>query len=232
VTTSKKKRSGSGGPTAERSPNETRKLCAPRGKAAMGMVDRPQGAEEPAAACGSALEASEPVVADTSIHQDARGRFSLNDLHRASGGAKRNGPAYFLARAETKALVAEIDQENTGIPAISRQRGRGGGTFVCEDLVYAYAMWINPKFCLRVIRAFRKLTGQSLRQRDSLYSQRLALEAQEAASMERGSIGSNLMHGRRREIPLLREQRAAIERAMEPCLPLFPTADADGVHAR
>ena len=98
------------------------------------------------------------VVADTDIHQDAAGRYSLNDLHRAAGGEERHRPNYFLKNQQTAALIAEI--EKAGIPAIeARQRV---GTFVCKELVYAYAMWISPAFNLKVIRAFDRLQTQGV----------------------------------------------------------------------
>lgn len=92
------------------------------------------------------------TIANTGIHQDAEGRFSLNDLHRASGGEERHRPNQFLRIDTTQALIAEI--ETAQICAVSTKEGRNGGSFACKELVYAYAMWISPKFHLQVIRTF------------------------------------------------------------------------------
>lgn len=90
-------------------------------------------------------------VAGVHIAQDEAGRFCLNDLHRASGAEKRNGPSYWLETQQATELAAEL--ETTGIPVV-RKEGRSGGTFVCKEMVYAYAMWISPRFHLQVIRTF------------------------------------------------------------------------------
>lgn len=54
----------------------------------------------------------------------------------------------------TNLQTQELINENvtTGIPVVTVE-GRNGGTFVCKELVYSYAMWISPKFHLQVIRA-------------------------------------------------------------------------------
>ncbi|EAX8473352.1 KilA-N domain-containing protein [Salmonella enterica] len=99
--------------------------------------------------------ASQIIVSDISIHQDAEGRYSLNDLHKAAGGERRHRPIYWLSSQQTKELIEEI--EKVEIPTfcpLESKRGCKGGTYVCKELVYAYAMWISAAFSLKVIRAY------------------------------------------------------------------------------
>lgn len=99
------------------------------------------------------------IIESTVVRQDSSGRYCLNDLHRASGGAEKHAPAKFFRTDNAEALVREL--ENGHICPVSTSMGRNGGTYVCKELVYAYAMWISPKFHLLVIRTFDALvTGQ------------------------------------------------------------------------
>lgn len=98
------------------------------------------------------------MIADTAIRQDTSGRYCLNDLHKASGGAKRHSPSYFMSNQKTGELIQIL--ETAGNPVVIIE-GRSGGTYVCKELVYAYAMWISPQFHVRVIRTFDAVvTGQ------------------------------------------------------------------------
>lgn len=93
------------------------------------------------------------MVAGTEIHQDQDGRFSLNDFHRAAGGENRHKPSLWTENQQAQELIQEIGK--AGIPALRVVRGgRAPGTYVCKELVYAYAMWISPVFSLNVIRTF------------------------------------------------------------------------------
>lgn len=129
-------------------------------------------------------------IANTTIHQDTDGRYSLNDLHQAAGGEQRHRPKYWLELQQTNDLIDEIlkggfppfknnaeisnaqiraikngDNSNSANsqnykPVISKT-GRYGGTYVCKELVYSYAMWISAAFALKVIRAYDDLvTGK------------------------------------------------------------------------
>lgn len=95
------------------------------------------------------------------------GLYSLNDLHKASGGEVKHKPSNFMQNQETKDLIAEIESENSDDGILSSLKKvafkvvKGGnvnsvkqGTYVCKELVYRYAMWISAKFTLMVIRAF------------------------------------------------------------------------------
>jgi hypothetical protein len=93
------------------------------------------------------------AILGTDIRKDADGRYCLNDLHRASGGNNAHRPSLWVENKQTKELIAEILK--AGIPALSSIKGgRHNGTYVCKELVYAYAMWVSPRFHLTVIRAF------------------------------------------------------------------------------
>ncbi|ELV8552546.1 KilA-N domain-containing protein [Vibrio fluvialis] len=87
------------------------------------------------------------------------GLYSLNDLHRASGGKLTHKPANFARLDTTKELIDEINRCSDLSIAISTNRGgKNQGTWVCKELVYSYAMWISPKFHLNVIRAFDSMS--------------------------------------------------------------------------
>lgn len=90
------------------------------------------------------------------------GLYSLNDLHQAAGGSAKHRPNQFMRLDTTQALMEEIRCADVRIIPAKTVRGRGKpqGTYVCKELVYAYAMWISPSFHLKVIRAFDALQGQ------------------------------------------------------------------------
>ncbi|HFI6048573.1 TPA: KilA-N domain-containing protein, partial [Escherichia coli] len=114
------------------------------------------------------------VIDGIEVRRDAYGRYSLNDLHRAAGGEQKNRPKYWLSNKQTCELIEQLFTEG-GIPPLEQNQpvrvingGNNQGTYVCKELVYAYAMWISPSFHLKVIRTFdmvtsapEKLSGQA-----------------------------------------------------------------------
>ena len=88
-------------------------------------------------------------VANISIRQFGD-LYSLNDLHKASGGQDKHSPRRWLQNKQTSDLIAELEID--GIPSIQKKQGLG--TFVSKELVVHYGMWISPAFSLKVIRAF------------------------------------------------------------------------------
>ena len=98
------------------------------------------------------------TIANTLIAVDKEGRFCLNDLHKAAGAESRHQPAFFFRRPEIQELETELNSAPAQSLPTSTTQGRNGGTYVCKELVYAYAMWISPKFHLEVIRTFDAVT--------------------------------------------------------------------------
>jgi hypothetical protein len=108
------------------------------------------------------------IIAHTQIRRDPVGRYCLNDLHQASGGAKRHQPANWLRTDQAQALVAELQKPSKNEEGLLRYEeaplevvndGFANGTYAVKELVYAYAMWISPRFHLEVIRAYDALVN-------------------------------------------------------------------------
>ena len=101
------------------------------------------------------------TVSGASVSQDAAGRYNLNQLHRASGGEKRHQPSDWLRTDGAKQLISALETD-PGIPGSPVSVVRGGkaqGSFVCRELVLAYATWVSPAFHLAVLRAYDALTA-------------------------------------------------------------------------
>lgn len=98
-------------------------------------------------------------VLSSQIRQDD-GLYSLNDLHQAAGGEKRHQPSDYFSNKQARELIEEIARTSGNSRNAIVQSSRGSGTYACKELVYAYAMWISPKFHLAVIRAFDQLQSQ------------------------------------------------------------------------
>lgn len=82
------------------------------------------------------------------------GLFSLNDLHRASGGELRHRPVEFMRLDLAQGLLCELQKGGDSHLFLKTVKGRNGGTYACRELVIAYAAWISAAFHLRVIRVF------------------------------------------------------------------------------
>lgn len=93
------------------------------------------------------------VIENISVRRDGAGRYCLNDLHKASGSEDRHKPAFWLRNEQAAQLVGELQISNSEPVSVVRG-GIGQGTYVCRELVFAYAMWISPSFHLKVIQTF------------------------------------------------------------------------------
>lgn len=151
------------------------------------------------------------IISSTAVRQDESGRFCLNDLHRAAGGISKHRPGQFMRLDTTKALADEIQCADQRSAFQVVNGGPKRGTYVCKELVYAYAMWVSPAFCLKVIRAYDQLQTNAM----GLYQQLQALIAEEVSTQVRASFGSRLMLERKRAIPDLKKRRERIETELQ-----------------
>ena len=108
--------------------------------------------------------------------------YSLNDLHKASGGEKRHELTNWLKLQQTTELIDELSKPDiTGLKENQQviKVVRGGskrGTYACKELVYAYATWISAKFFLQVIRTFDAVISGSLHSSEALPSAQTTID--------------------------------------------------------
>lgn len=159
------------------------------------------------------------------------GFYSLNDLHKASGGNKKHQASNFMRLEATKGLIDEIERSSdmsNGTNSIAYKVIQGGnsqqqGTFVCRELVYSYAMWISPRFQLMVIRAFDSIANQQQQ-----LSQRLNGLCRDLSSVDAGLTiaGRFLCVGGKQIKPQLQQYIDSTLKQMQPSLELFGGADS------
>lgn len=132
------------------------------------------------------------VIDGVSVRQDNSGRYCLNDLHRAAGGGEKHSPNRWTRTETFDGLVSVLTPDMAFAPTQVIRGGVNPGTYVCKELVYAYAMWISPTFNLKVIRTFEAaVSGQGNTQRsDQVQAGVILLES--AARMLNFSNSSKL----------------------------------------
>lgn len=124
------------------------------------------------------------TILDTSIRQDAEGRYSLNDLHKAAGNDKRHQPANFLRADGVQAFIDVLDStpQNRGVPSLATVNGgRAPGTYAAELVVYRYAAWISAAFEVKVYSVFRDWSRGAV---DRQMQARIAEQERNAARLE------------------------------------------------
>lgn len=109
-----------------------------------------------------------PIVNAHPIRVNEDGMFNLNDLHKASGGDKKNAPNYWKDSKGVQQVIDLYSYPNSGNEQNQvLSSDRQNGTFAIEQLAIKYAMWISPEFevqCIKVLMdyAHGKLTTPPL----------------------------------------------------------------------
>lgn len=82
------------------------------------------------------LSASTLIIGTSSIRQ-IDGLYSLNDLHKASGGEEKHRPTFFLRLEQTQALIAEISRADVHTLKTVIGKGKEQGTYACKVSIHA-----------------------------------------------------------------------------------------------
>ena len=93
-------------------------------------------------------------IMGTEIRQDSDGLYSLNDVHRASGGGEEKRPSKWLANEQPNSIARKIEAK-ARIRALAIKRGGNApGVFACKELVLISATWLDDDFYIDVVCAF------------------------------------------------------------------------------
>lgn len=127
------------------------------------------------------------IVAGAKVRVNKNDLYSLNDLHKAAGAKEKDQPALWLRLDGTKALIDELSNSTQmqDKDIAQSSAGRYGGTHVCKQLVYAYAMWISPKFHIHVIEAYDDLVNGRI--------ESITTQAKTEASRQRARLESRAL---------------------------------------
>lgn len=103
----------------------------------------------------------ELLINNTPITTDKEGRYSLNDLHLSAGNFNNQKPSLFYRSSSFDKVVEVLKAQKRAFEPIVKKTGRYGGTWVCKELVYKYAMWISPEFEVNVIQTFDQISNKT-----------------------------------------------------------------------
>ena len=107
------------------------------------------------------------------VHRNQTGLYSLNDLHKAAGGAEKDRPRDWLRTKDAKEYL-QLQMAKGGIPLVDVNQHltvaagspvTGGGTFVSRRLAYKYASWVSGEFFDALVDGFE---ANQLREMESL----------------------------------------------------------------
>lgn len=140
------------------------------------------------------------------VRVNDRNLINLNDMHQASGSRRAKEPSKFMRMKDTREYIAELNTQNLG--HFQSLRGSKGGTWVCKYIAYKYASWIDKKFEVGVMKTLDAyFSGDLKTEKQWLMQQELQQFAyDEGRSKEKGTIGSKLMLGRKKEKHVLERQ--------------------------
>jgi hypothetical protein len=97
-----------------------------------------------------------------------RGDLMVNATEMAKPFGKGKRPSDFLRLASAKSLIAALIQDRNSdsnyrtsavveSQVLTTKEGQHGGTYMCEDLALAFAMWLSPQFHVWILKSVREI---------------------------------------------------------------------------